>query len=289
MVQENPPHLFCFGLGYSALALVDSLLAKGWRVSGTSRSMEKCEHLQTKGITAYLFDDNMPLLHPEEDLQDVTHILISIPPGEEGDVVLKEHGDFLKSHLTKWVGYLSTTGVYGDHQGSWVDETTATNPSNERSKRRTLAEQQWQQTGLPVHIFRLAGIYGKGRNIFSDIRSGKAKRIEKAGQVFCRIHVEDIVQILEHSIAKPNPGAIYNCADDEPEAQERIVAYASELLGVETPPLIPFEEAELTPMAESFYHDCKRVRNDKIKSELGVDLVYPNYREGFVAIYASES
>lgn len=288
-------HLFCFGLGFTAQTLAERILAKGGEVSGTVRSEEKCIELAQKGICSYVFPQPSILPPgqrlPEEklDLTDslelATHVLLSVPPTDNGDFILQKFGKLLSELKNiEWIGYLSTTGVYGDHQGGWVDENTPVNPPNKRSESRVLAEKKWLESGLPVHIFRLSGIYGKGRSAIEALQNGTARRIDKEGQVFSRIHVEDIATILEHSMAKPNIGAIYNCADDMPEAQEKVVAYAAELLGVEPPPLVSFEEADLTPMARSFYDSNRRVKNTKIKEELGVKLQYPDYKVGLQSI-----
>ncbi len=187
-----------------------------------------------------------------------------------------------------WIGYLSTVGVYGDQQGNWVDETTRTLPNSARTEARVEAEQAWlafgAEIGVPVHVFRLAGIYGPGRSVFDKLRDGTARRVKKDGQVFSRIHVEDIAGVLEASIARPRAGAIYNVADDEPAAPGDVVAYAAELIGVSPPPEVPFEEADLTPMARSFYEGSRRIANTRIKSELGVELRYPTFREGLAAL-----
>jgi nucleoside-diphosphate-sugar epimerase len=273
-------HLFCFGLGYSALTLAKQLLGQGWRVSGTCRSSEKCEQLRKEGITAYIFDNDLPL-QEIWDLQSVTHILHSIAPSEDGDAVILNHFMDLQSLANlEWLGYLSTTGVYGDYKGEWVDEDTKTTPPEGRSQRRVDAEGAWLQSGLPVHIFRLSGIYGKERNSIKDLKAGKAHRIYKENQVFSRIHVEDIAQILQASIAKPNIGRIYNCADNEPTAQSNVVEYAAQLLGVTPPSLVNYEDAELSQMARSFWKNNRRVKNERIKNELEVTLKYPTYREG---------
>jgi nucleoside-diphosphate-sugar epimerase len=189
-----------------------------------------------------------------------------------------------------WVGYLSTTGVYGDRQGGWVDETSALQPTGERGRRRVAAERAWldlhRRRGVPVHVFRLAGIYGPGRSAIDTVLAGEAKRIDKPGQVFGLIHVADIAAVLEASIARPNPGAIYNVCDDDPAPPEAVIAEACRLLGRTLPPLVPFAEAKRTmsEMALSFYADNKRVRNDRIKKELGVVLTYPSYRDGLAAL-----
>lgn len=275
------PHLFCFGLGYSSLTLAEKLLEEGWRISGTCRTQEKCEQLHSKGITAYVFDTDLPLAMPETYLAGVTHILDSIPPNDSGDIVLRHHLPHIQMVSTlEWVGIFSTTGVYGDHQGAWVDESTATNPTHQQATNRMVQEKQWMETGFPIHIFRLSGIYGPGRSAIEMLKKGTARRIHKEGQVFSRIHVQDIAQIVQKSIEQPNPQAIYNCADDLPEAQEKVVTYAAELLGIDPPPLIPFEDAELSPMGKQFYSSCRRVKNERIKKELGVKLQFPSYKEG---------
>ena len=190
----------------------------------------------------------------------------------------------------EWVGYLSTTGVYGDHQGAWVDENTPLTPSTRRGQWRKDAEEAWHAVpGLPLHIFRLAGIYGPGRGPFAKVRDGTARRIVKTGQVFSRTHVEDIAQVLAASIAQPAPGTAYNICDDDPAPPQDVIAHAAELLGAPVPPAIPFETAEMTPMARSFYAESKRVRNDRIKDELGVQLRFRTYREGLAALLADDS
>ena len=287
----NPPHLLCFGCGYVAKTLAARLLQEGWRVSGTTRDEEKARALQALGIEPLIFDGDSPL--PEDALAEVTHVLHSVPPREEGDPVLRSHGEALAAlPQLQWFGYLSTTGVYGDHGGDWVTEESALQATSARSRRRVEAEAAWrallESRGLPLHVFRLAGIYGPGRNQLTALRQGRARRIAKPGYVFGRIHVEDICQALEASIAAPQPGAIYNLADDLPEEPEVVVAYAAGLLGIAPPPLVPFDEADLTPMAKSFYLDCRRVSNRRLREELGVALAYPTYKEGLRALAESE-
>lgn len=187
-----------------------------------------------------------------------------------------------------WVGYLSTTGVYGDHQGGWVDEATPLSPSTTRGQLRVEAEAAWQSLGLPLHIFRIAGIYGPGRGPFAKVRNGTARRIIKKNQVFSRIHVDDIAQVLAASISKPNPGAIYNLCDDDPAPPEDVIEHAAALLGLPIPPAQDFETAKMTPMARSFYAESKRVRNDRIKEELGVKLLFPDYRSGLKSLLEQE-
>lgn len=285
-------HLFCFGVGYSAKALIRRLQAKGWQVSGTTRTAEKAEALEAQGIRPVVFSPDHPMEAPDAALRGVTHVLSSVPPDDSGDPVLNAHGaDIarLGSGLN-WAGYLSTTGVYGDRQGGWVGENDALRPAGTRGQRRVAAETAWldlgQRHGIPVHVFRLAGIYGPGRSQLDSVRKGTAKRIDKPGQVFSRIHVEDIAAVLEASMARPNPGAAYNVCDDEPAPPGDVVTYACELLGVEPPPWEPFEEAakSMSAMGRSFYGESKRCRNDRIKTDLGVTLTYPTYREGLRAL-----
>jgi nucleoside-diphosphate-sugar epimerase len=213
-----------------------------------------------------------------------THVLCSVPPDAEGDPILRAHGATITRLRPAWIGYLSTTGVYGDHGGDWVDETMAPTPSEPRSRRRLAAERAWQDLEPSAHVFRLAGIYGPGRSAIDQLRSGTAKRVVKPGHLFSRIHVDDIAAVLEASIVRPNPGAIYNVCDDGPAQSDVVVAHAATLLGMPPPPAIPFETATLSPMAASFYAERRRVRNDRIKRELGVVLRYPTYREGLAAI-----
>ena len=281
--------LFCFGLGYSALALAERLMADGWRVAGTSRSEETAAPLRDLGIEIHLFDSDRPLTDAPAALAGTTHLLSSVPPDDDSDPVVTLHGDDIGALETlDWAGYLSTTGVYGDHSGGWVDERTPLTPSGRRGRRRVAAETAWlelqRRYGTPVHLFRLAGIYGPGRNALVTVRSGRARRVVKPGQVFSRIHRDDIVATLIASMAHPDPGAAYNVCDDEAAPPQEVIAYACGLLGREPPPEIPFEDAELSPMGRSFYADNKRVRNDRIKSDLGVALRWPTYREGLDAL-----
>jgi len=285
---DRQPHLFCFGLGYTGTILAQSLLQDGWRVSGTCRSVEKAAQLRELGIETSLFDRDQHLADLGELLSGVTHLLSSVPPDDIGDPVIDCHGDRLRQQEgLRWIGYLSTTGVYGDRQGGWVDENSELTPSGMRGARRLAAERQWLNMRPSAHLFRLAGIYGPGSSAIETVQAGRAKRIVKPGQVFSRIHVADIVQILRASMAHPAPGAAYNVCDDDPASPADVIAYTCELLGITAPPAIPFAEAELSPMARSFYDDNKRVRNDRIKRELGVQLRYPSYRQGLAAILAA--
>ena len=283
--------ILSFGHGYSAQALSRTLLPQGWQITGTTRSEVKAEALADQGVA--------PLIFPGDGGGDVadaiaqaSHLLISAGPDASGDPVLNAVGDMISARARQfeWVGYLSTTGVYGDHQGAWVDENTPLTPSTRRGQWRKDAEEAWHAVpGLPLHIFRLAGIYGPGRGPFAKVRDGTARRIVKTGQVFSRTHVEDIAQVLAASIAQPAPGTAYNICDDDPAPPQDVIAHAAELLGAPVPPAIPFETAEMTPMARSFYAESKRVRNDRIKDELGVQLRFRTYREGLAALLADDS
>ena len=283
--------LFCFGLGYSAERLVRDLVDSddGWLVAGTFRDEEKAVGLKKIGVETLFFDGEQPISCAEKWLKRATHLVISVPPGPQGDPVLRHHrDDIAKLSDLEWVGYLSTTGVYGDRQGAWVDETAELTPSGPRGERRVAAEDGWRELWcthqVPVHLFRLAGIYGPGRNALETVRSGRARRIDKPGQVFSRIHVDDIAQILKASIEQPNPGTSYNVCDDEAAAPKTVIEFACKLLHVEPPPLLPFNEADLSEMARSFYADNKRVSNERIKKELMVKLKWPTYREGLQSL-----
>jgi nucleoside-diphosphate-sugar epimerase len=285
--------LFAFGLGFSALTLAKRLSAEGWQIAGTARDDGKVERLRREGYDVVRFSGDAGNAALAKHLAGTTHLIHSIPPGPGGDPVLASFREEIAAlPALQWVGYLSTVGVYGDQEGGWVDETTAPNPNSARTSARVAAEQDWLQfgreTGVPVHVFRLAGIYGPGRCVFDKLRAGTARRVNKDGQVFSRIHVEDIASVLEASIAKPHGGAIYNVADDEPAAPGDVVAYAAELMGMPPPPEIAFADADLTPMARSFYEGSRRIKNARIKSELGVKLRYPTYREGLTALLADD-
>lgn len=282
-------HLFCFGLGYSARALGEHLSREGWRVSGTARTRESADALAARGFNAFVFDGRSAGPGVEEALATSTHIVVSAPPDDDGDPVLRHYADALaKAPSLKWTGYLSTIGVYGDRQGAWVDEDTPPDPTSARSARRLEAENAWLQfgddSGTRVDIFRLAGIYGPGRSALDRLRSGTAQRIIKPGQVFNRIHVGDITQTLCASIAGHGTHRIYNVTDDEPAPSEDVITYAADLLQVPPPPEIPFANAQLSPMAASFYGENKRVRNTRLREDLGITLKFPNYREGLRAI-----
>jgi len=286
------PRLFCFGLGYTALVLARRLLVQGWSVAGTCRTTGKRDRLAEEGIDAFVFDDDKPLENPASALAGASHLLSSIAPKRgqaAADPVLAVHSDAIASvnPPLSWVGYLSTTSVYGDRGGAWTDETAPLAATSDRGRRRIAAERAWQEmginTGLPVHCFRLAGIYGPGRNAIDQLRSGNARRIDKPGQIFNRIHVDDIATILMASMDRPRAGAVYNCADDHPAPNHEVVAYAAELIGIAPPALVSFDEADLSGMARSFYAENKRTDSRLAKNELGVTLAYPSYREGLQA------
>lgn len=290
--EAASPRLFCFGLGYTAQALARRATAKGWRVAGTTRTEEKANWLTDLCYETHLFNPGHSLANASEALAETTHLLSSVPPDVDGDPVVDRHGTQIGAIPNlQWVGYLSTTGVYGNRDGGWVDEDSELLPTGERGRLRVAAERAWldlgRREGLPIHIFRIAGIYGAGRNVLNTVKAGVAKRIDKPGQVFSRIHVEDLVTVLEASMAKPNPGQVYNVCDDDPAAPLEVVDYACELLDVEPPRLVPLSEAKLSPMGRSFYRDNKRVRNQRIKDELGVTLRYPDYRVGLVSLLLS--
>ncbi len=291
--MTDSPRLFCFGLGFSASVLARRLLKSGWRVAGTHRSAEGVATAVDLGIEAYQFSPDHPLADPAAALDGTTHIVSSIPPSESGDPVIDLHRDALVSLKSlRWIGYLSATSVYGDRGGAVVSEADALQPVSTRARKRARAEslwlELWAKHEMPIHVFRLAGIYGPGRSALDQIRKGRAKRIDRPGHKFSRIHVEDIATALMASIETPNPGAIYNLCDDEPAPSAEVTAYAAELLGVDPPPLVPFDEAakDMSPMAREFWADRRTISNRRMHEELGVGLKYPNYREGLSAILA---
>jgi nucleoside-diphosphate-sugar epimerase len=252
-------------------------------VAGTCRTPEAAAQFEKTGIKALVFDSAAPSAGAAISLGDADCILSSVAPDQHGDPVLRH---FTLPQSARWIGYLSTTAVYGDRDGGWVDEQTATSPGSPRGRRRVAAEQEWLSLAQPAQVFRLAGIYGPGRSSFERLRAGTANRIVKPGQMFSRIHVDDIAAVLLASIAAPAPGRIYNVCDNEPAPPQDVVVHAASLLGIEPPPAVDFESADLSAMARSFYGENRRVHNDRIKSELGVKLIYPTYREGLAAILA---
>jgi len=282
--------LFCFGLGYCASHLIASLqdgATPGWRFAGTRRRLAEAP---TGDVAQYVFDGDRPLEDAGGRLADVTHMLISIPPQDDrGDPVLYHHArDIARLKKLKWIGYLSTTGIYGDRRGDWVDAASAPAPTSARGRRRLRAEQDWlklfRDHGLPVHIFRLGGIYGPGRGQLESLRRGKLRKIVKEGQYFSRIHIADIIQVLMASWRAPRPGRSYNVVDDLPTPAEAVIDYLCDLLERPRLPALDIEDIDASPLMRSFYAESKRVRNQRIKEELGVRLIYPTYREGFSAL-----
>lgn len=293
--NNNNKKLFCFGYGYVAehLAKVLKQQDPSWQICGTTRDVEKLSLMREDGVKAFLFSDQSVFTDPDFILNGVTHILISVPPDDAGDLVFQAHArDILRISTVKWIGYFSSTSVYGNRDGEWVDEESEIQPSSQRGSRRARAEQQWLKTrriaGIPINIFRVSGIYGPDRSTLDTVRAGNVRRIEKPGHAFNRIHVDDIVQALIASMDQPFPGDIYNLADDDPASSHELIAYACTLLGKIPPPVIPYDEADMAPITRSFYKDNKRVSNAKMKNKLGVKLKYPDYKKGLDAIYAAE-
>ena len=297
MVSEPAQNnrLFCFGYGYSCDYLARALRQQGgWEIAGTTRDPDKKDAMDESGIETFLFTGDRSLVDARQFLTGTTHLIISTPPDDGGDPAFLHHGDdVLKISTLRWAGYLSSTSVYGDREGGWVDEDSELRSNSKRGSRREKAEAQWlslyKDEALPVHIFRLAGIYGPGRSALDSVRAGVARRIDKPGHAFSRVHIDDIVQVLLASMEKPNPGRVYNVCDDEAAPSHKLIARACEMLELPVPALIPYDQADLAPMARSFYSDNKRVRNQRIKEELGITLKYPDFRSGLEACLAQES
>ena len=284
-------HLFCFGLGYSAARIARLLAEEGWSIAGTARTKEGAAAIAAAGYDAFVFDGIAPSDEIAQALSRATHVLVSAPPGDD-DPALHHHAEHLRrAARLSWIGYLSTVGVYGDSQGAWIDETAPTDATSLRGRQRIAAENAWLDLGasleVPALVFRLAGIYGPGRSAIDRLREGTAHRIVKPGQVFNRIHVDDIARTVCATMVGPVMSRIYNVTDDEPAPPQDVVAYAAELLQMPPPPEIAFADAELPPMAASFYADNKRVSNARLHQELGVTLKFPTYREGLRAILAA--
>jgi nucleoside-diphosphate-sugar epimerase len=282
--------LVVIGLGFTASAFVAFARERFSHVTGTTRKPERAQRLaEDLKADILLFDGLTASADLKNAVLAADALLVSAGPNENGDPTLNAmRQTILAAPRLAWIGYLSTVGVYGDHGGAWIDETTPVNPGEERTRRRVVVEQAWlelgRHSGKPVQVFRLGGIYGPGRSQIEDLIEGTARRIHKPGQVFNRIHADDIARVLLASLDRPEPGAVYNVVDDEPAPPQDVVTYCAALLGVEPPPLIPFEDAPLTPMGRSFYSSNRRIRNTKIKS-IGASLAYPTYREGLRAIY----
>lgn len=282
---------FFFGLGYSSTMAAAQMRASGRyaRLGGTVRTAEKAETLQAAGLSAHVFDGTAPGATLGPDLRKASHVILSIAPAADGDPALVHHrADLDAAPDLEWLCYYSTVGVYGDFGGAWIDESAPLVPRNARSDRRVLAEQNWRDyaaaRGVKLAILRLAGIYGPGRSTFDKLADGTARRVVKPGQVFNRIHVADIARVTALA-AEARLEGTFNLADDEPAPPQDLVTYAAGLMGVEPPPEIPFEAADFTPMQRSFYADNKRVSNAAIKQALGIELLYPNYRDSLAAIW----
>ena len=288
-LQDNipPGRLFCFGLGFAARALAEKLVSQGWSVSGTVRD-GKNENLPST-LSAINFDGTHSSIEVAKAISNATHLLITIPPQPSGDVILEKFAEEITAAANiQWIGYISSTGVYGDAHGEWVDESSPLLATTERNRQRVEVESAWiklgKEQGLPVMIFRCVGIYGPGRNLLVSVKEGRARRIDKPGLVFSRVHSEDLAQTLAASMKNPQPGEVYNVSDDCPCPPAEAVEFACGLLGVEPPPLVPYEKAVLSSMAKGFYMANKRVSNEKIKKELGVNLLYPDYRSGLKSL-----
>jgi len=282
-------NILILGLGYSAGFFARAVLAQGWEVTGTVRSAEKAAALSRQGIRTLVFGGFAVSSALAKAVAEADAVLVSVQPAEDGDPALGPLRDALiAAPNLRWIGYLSTIGVYGDQSGAWVDEATPPAPTNDRTRQRVDIEEAWLQlgrdSGKPVQIFRLSGIYGPGRNAITKLRTGTANRLIKPGQVFNRIHVDDIAGVLMASLAQPRQGAVYNVTDDEPGPPQDVITFAAGLAGLEPPPEIPFEQAKLSPMAASFYGESKRVSNALVKREFGYAFRYPTYREALRAL-----
>ena len=286
MIDDSAMRLFVFGFGNSASALHRRAAKKFASIAGTTRSRDRVEELRSVGVEAIRFDGTAPAVGVAETLAEATHVLTAVPPGEGGDPVLLQHAaDIVTAPNLRWIGYLSTIGVYGDHGGAVIDEEAECRPVSSRSKRRVDAERAWMslgdRLGVPVAIFRLAGIYGPGQNVMMRLRNGTARRLVKPGQVFNRIHMDDIAAIVEAAMDR-GIGGIFNVTDDEAAPPQDVLVYAAELMGITPPPPEDYDTAELTPIARSFYGESKIVSNEKAKAELGWRPIYPNYRKGLI-------
>jgi nucleoside-diphosphate-sugar epimerase len=290
--------LICFGLGYSAEHYVEEFGREKFdRIVGTVRGAERATALNTHPLgrlNALIFDGITATPDLRSAIAEAEAALVSVPPDDNGDPVLRACGDVLaRAQCLRAIVYLSTIGVYGDRGGAWVDEATPPQPAAARSRERLAAEQAWLDFGarhnIAVAILRLAGIYGPGQNALVQIASGKARRIIKPGQVFNRIHVGDIAQTIDAAFVRRASG-IFNVADDEPTPPADPIVFAAQLMGVDPPPEIPFEQAapSMSPMALSFWQECRRVKNDKLKRELGISLRYPTHREGLKALFEEQ-
>ena len=285
-------NILILGLGYSAGFFARAALVRGWEVTGTVRSAEKAAELSREGIRTLVFGGFAVSSALAKAVAEADAVLVSVQPAEDGDPALGPlRAALMAAPNLRWIGYLSTIGVYGDQGGAWIDEAAPPSPTNARTRQRVEIEEAWLQlgrdSGKPVQIFRLSGIYGPGRNAITKLRNGTANRLIKPGQVFNRIHVDDIAGVLMASLAQPRQSAIYNVTDDEPGPPQDVITFAAELTGLEPPPEIPFEQAQLSPMAASFYGENKRVSNALVKREFGYAFRYPTYREALRALAAA--
>ncbi len=282
-----PLSLFCFGYGYTAEALGQRLAQHGTSIAGTTTTADKANTMSQSGIRAHIWHGEAL---NDAWLDDADAILVSIPPGKDGCPVFHAAQKIIAARCSqwRWIGYLSTNGVYGDHNGAWVNEESQLQATSDRAKRRIIAENQWLglavKFDLPVTVFRLPGIYGPGRSALETVLQGKAKRIVKEGQVFNRMHIDDIVTVLTTTLGQPRLHDIYNLADDDPAPPQDVIEYACAILDLPPPPLVPIEQADLSAMAQSFYADNKRVSNRRMKNALDIALRYPSYRDGLKAI-----
>lgn len=287
--MSKPIRLFVFGLGYTGWRFAHSMVGRAEWVGGTVRSIERAVALAAEpAVRPFVFDGQSAGVGVAEAVKAATHVVISIPPGEADPVLALHRETLMAARDLRWLGYLSTVGVYGNWGGAWVSEATTPHPASERARQRIVAEKAWAglaaERSFPLATFRIAGIYGPGRNPFVKLADGTAHRIVKPGQVFNRIHVDDIVAVLTAASASEASG-IFNVSDDLPAPPQDVVAYAAEISGMTPPPEVPFAAADLSPMARSFYADNKRVKNDRIRSGLGVDLAYPDYRTALPRIW----
>ncbi|MCA0421668.1 MAG: SDR family oxidoreductase [Proteobacteria bacterium] len=285
-------NILILGLGYSAGFFARAALVRGWEVTGTVRSAEKAAELSRDGIRTLVFGGFAVSSALAKAVAEADAVLVSVQPAEDGDPALGPlRAALMAAPNLRWIGYLSTIGVYGDQGGAWIDEATPPAPTNARTRQRVEIEEAWLQlgsdSGKPVQIFRLSGIYGPGRNAITKLRNGTANRLIKPGQVFNRIHVDDIAGVLMASLAQPRQGAIYNVTDDEPGPPQDVITFAAELTGLAPPPEVAFEQAKLSPMAASFYGESKRVSNALVKREFGYAFRYPTYREALRALAAA--
>lgn len=298
--RSGAPHLLVFGLGYSGLRIAADRRRQGWLVTGTTRSPGRAAAMVELGIHGLVFDgggsggalDDAV----REALAGATHLLVTIPPGPDGDPVLRrfrEEALSLGDGPLQWMGYMSTTGVYGDHGGDWVDESTPPSPGLDRTRRRLRAEREWSTlsgiTGVPLQIFRISGIYGPGRSALDRIRGGGARSIVKAGSVFNRVHVDDLAGAVVAGMSRPGRTGVFNVSDDLPAPNHVVMRHAAEILDTDPPREVDFQDAELSPMGASFFAEDRRVKNERVRSELGYDFRYPTYREGLAAVLRADA